>query len=116
VVNFKLELGGQFNRNIQLDKRYREYRQNIESFEIRYPELLNILTERKERIAPIAANFLLMRENDTLQIGLNNLLRSYIHMTINRLITSNQRLHELMIYDFLYRQCQSVLARKKKSS
>ncbi|MFY7910161.1 MAG: lantibiotic dehydratase [Emticicia sp.] len=110
---FATEFGMEQGLKSQLDKRYREYRQAIVSFDNEYSELLNILEERKEKIAPIAVNILGLKANDTLQVDLNNLLSSYIHMTVNRLISSNQRLHELVIYDFLYRQYLSDLARKK---
>jgi lantibiotic biosynthesis protein len=46
--------------------------------------------------------------------SLTDLLSSYVHMFINRFIRSNQRLHELVIYDFLCQYYRSALARKKK--
>ena len=45
--------------------------------------------------------------------SLNNLLSSYIHMTLNRLFRTQQRTHELILYDYLFRYYNSLLARQK---
>ncbi|WP_294331262.1 thiopeptide-type bacteriocin biosynthesis protein [Chryseobacterium sp. sg2396] len=42
-------------------------------------------------------------EKNSLEINIESLLSSYIHMSINRLFIHNNRLHELNIYDFLWR-------------
>jgi|GEM_PF-2048180 len=42
-----------------------------------------------------------------------DLLKSYIHMSINRLFSEKQRLQELFIYDFVERDFLSVLKSKK---
>ncbi|MFD2786281.1 lantibiotic dehydratase [Hymenobacter rubripertinctus] len=47
------------------------------------------------------------------EVGLDALLSSYIHMLLNRLIPADARLHELVLYDFLYRHYDSCLARQK---
>lgn len=48
---------------------------------------------------------ILQKQNtETPEIPSNDLMASCIHMTINRLFTSNQRLYELLLYDFLYRK------------
>jgi len=47
--------------------------------------------------------------------SINDLLMSIIHMSMNRLFISNQRLNELVIYDFLYRYYKSQLARNKNN-
>lgn len=43
---------------------------------------------------------------------IERLIESYIHMMINRYFRSKQRVHELIIYDYLYRYYISLLARK----
>ncbi len=47
-------------------------------------------------------------------LSLDNLLSSYIHMFLNRFMRSKQRMHELVIYDFLCRYYRSAIARQKK--
>lgn len=44
-------------------------------------------------------------------IAVTRLLASFIHMTINRTFKSQQRLYELMIYDFLLKQAKTKIAR-----
>jgi lantibiotic biosynthesis protein len=45
---------------------------------------------------------------------LDSLLESYIHMHLNRLFVSNQRKHEMVIYFYLFKHYDSLLARKKQ--
>jgi thiopeptide-type bacteriocin biosynthesis protein len=40
-------------------------------------------------------------------------LSSYIHMILNRLVRTQQRTHELVLYDYLFRYYNSLLARQK---
>ena len=42
-----------------------------------------------------------------------DLLQSYIHMHVNRLIRSSARLHELVLYDLLRRHYDGQIARKR---
>ncbi|PSL50295.1 thiopeptide-type bacteriocin biosynthesis protein [Chitinophaga niastensis] len=44
---------------------------------------------------------------------LNRLLTSYIHMCMNRLFLSRQRMHELVIYHYLKKFYDSMIAREK---
>ena len=49
-----------------------------------------------------------------LEIELEQLLASYLHMLLNRLIPAEARLHELVLYDFLFRAYKSQLARSPR--
>jgi thiopeptide-type bacteriocin biosynthesis protein len=49
----------------------------------------------------------------TLLRSSDDLLSSYIHMTLNRLFRTQQRTHELVLYDYLFRYNNSLLARQK---
>lgn len=42
-------------------------------------------------------------ESDINQLNIQNYIASYIHMSMNRLFASENRLYELIIYDFLRR-------------
>jgi thiopeptide-type bacteriocin biosynthesis protein len=44
---------------------------------------------------------------------LNSLLSSYTHMMLNRLFRTQQRTHELVLYDYLFRYYNSLQARQK---
>ena len=53
-----------------------------------------------------------IKQVHTSGVSLDQLVGRYMHMHINRLISADQRLHELIIYDFLARYYKSVLARR----
>lgn len=48
--------------------------------------------------------------------SLHELITSYIHMFLNRILLSNQRKHELVIYHFLSKYYDSQLAIAKKKN
>ncbi|WP_160714997.1 lantibiotic dehydratase [Chitinophaga solisilvae] len=50
------------------------------------------------------------------QAALKKLLISYIHMNMNRLFLARQRAHELVIYHYLNKYYQSLIAREKQTS
>lgn len=118
----KTGFGNEFGMNRflkkQLDDKYRKERDKIErflSFEPRdvpeYKSLFTILATYKDNVVPIAERILLHQSQGTLQVELPDLFGSFIHMTMNRLFKSKNRLHEMVCYDFLYRQYKSALAR-----
>jgi thiopeptide-type bacteriocin biosynthesis protein len=47
------------------------------------------------------------------EVPLPELLASYLHLLLNRLLPADARLHELVLYDFLARHYQSQLARAR---
>ncbi|AUC78258.1 hypothetical protein CW736_02050 [Nonlabens sp. MB-3u-79] len=53
-------------------------------------------------------------KNNLLDVSLEDLISSYIHMSINRIFRSQQRLHEMLIYSFLYKKHKSKMARYGK--
>jgi thiopeptide-type bacteriocin biosynthesis protein len=63
----------------------------------------NVIKEIKNRITTTSAP------------SLNDLLSSYLHMMLNRLFRTQQRMHELVLYDYLFRYYNSLQARQKKS-
>lgn len=105
----------------QLDDKYRRERGKIDDFMVftaqenpDYEPILEVLETRFKNTVPIAEEILKHRDNDTLQMQLNNLMGSYIHMLMNRLFKSNNRMHEMVCYDFLYRYYRTLIAKKKK--
>jgi thiopeptide-type bacteriocin biosynthesis protein len=105
----------------QLDDKYRREREKIDDFMVftaqenpDYEPILDVLKQRFHQTVPIAKEILKHKEADTLEMQLNNLMGSYIHMLMNRLFKSNNRMHEMVCYDFLYRYYRSMIARKKK--
>lgn len=50
-----------------------------------------------------------------LEMPLDDLLASYVHMLLNRVLPAEARLHELVLYDFLHRHYQSCEARQRQA-
>ena len=89
----------------QLDAKYRHLR----------PQISTLLTAAVPASAPLQQVATVICEqlaNGEPEVTLSRLLSSYIHMLLNRLIPTQARLHELVLYDFLSRHYQSCQARQ----
>ncbi len=75
-----------------------------------------ILERRSRVIAPIATELRDRERSGRLTVPLADLAPSYVHMFNNRLLRSEGRAHELVLYDFLYRLLQSQAARRRAST
>ena len=95
----------------QLDKKYRENKKEIGEFLENSDNYLDEIWDSRMGVLEKTAN-----EIGTLNPKVDQLLASFIHMHINRLVSSNQRLHELLMYDFLLRNYISQIARQKKQT
>ena len=105
----------------QLDNKYREERKKIEEFMIfnaedmpDYTAILDAIKKKEEGILDAVSRTLKHKEEGSLQMELNDLMGSCLHMLMNRLFKSKNRLHELVCYDFLYRYYRSMIAKKVK--
>ena len=107
----------------QLSDRYRANKKDIFNFMSltfddanAYEALLKVQHQFNIR-STRGVNEILKLENDKqLAVSVDNLLISYIHMFMNRLFRSKQRLHEMVIYGFLFRYYRSQLAQSKHSN
>lgn len=107
----------------QLSDRYRANKNEIFNFmsltfddASAYEALLKVQHQFNIR-STRGVNEILKLENDKqLAVSIDNLLISYIHMFMNRLFRSKQRLHEMVIYGFLFRYYRSQLAQSKHSN
>ena len=74
---------------------------------------LERLAQRGAAHAPIIAELRAADQRGDLTVPLLDIVPSYIHMHVNRLIRSAQRAHELVLYDLLVRLYESAAARSK---
>lgn len=88
---------------------------NMDSANELFP-LIEILKEKSIAIKPIVVQLKQMAQHQKIAPSLNDLMSSYIHMLVNRIVTSSPRQHELVIYDILYNYYRSAIAREKKKS
>lgn len=118
--NYKKEFG--FTRHDvtkQLNDKYRLYRKDIENAMLwrdETSETINIIKARKQAIVTIAETLINLDKNNKLQISSNALLISLIHMTMNRWFRTKNRLHEMVIYEFLSRYYTSEIAKNNPDS
>ena len=68
------------------------------------------LDRRSAKLAPLVAELRARESRGQLTVPVDNLVTSYIHMFVNRLIRSDARRHELVLYDLLHRLTMSRLA------
>lgn len=86
---------------MQFDKKYRYYKSDIEYYLSKesFPDdIEKLLAERKK----IMIN-LFSKLQYTLTIQIENYIASVIHMTMNRLFVSSNKIYEMLVYDFLFR-------------
>jgi lantibiotic biosynthesis protein len=72
--------------------------------------LITLIIQHTLAIKEIAAKILNAVNNS--QVALDNLMGSYIHMSLNRVFLSEPRLHEFVIYDYLCSYYRSAFKRK----
>lgn len=101
---FKKEFNADKKLNSQLDKKYRLFKPKYVDF-IESEEYLDFRENTEAHIlelAPTLENIIL--KNPSLQ----DFFQSIFHMTINRMFVSNQRLFEMIIYDYLFRYYKTI--------
>jgi thiopeptide-type bacteriocin biosynthesis protein len=113
----EFELGESANR--ALGRKHREFRKETEhildasSSGDAYAELAGqILDQRSRRVAPVAAELHRAQAAGDLEISVEELAPSYVHMTSNRLLRAAARAQELVLYELLIRHYRSLLAQQ----
>lgn len=104
------------NMKLQLDQRFRDNRKALEGIlasdaaqnHVLAPLLYSLVTKSQQ-----TKGILLKVKSQKNPAELHKYLSDVIHMTVNRLMPDSQRLHELLLYDFLYRYYLSLMARNK---
>lgn len=117
--NYKKEFGIEGHLNKQFSLNFRENRKEIEKIikinQEEYP-LLKPIYDKTEKVKMIVSDILGHVNNNMLEVSLDSLIMSYIHMMINRFFRAKPREHELILYDYLYRFYESEISRKKYES
>lgn len=120
--DFAQEFHMEKNLKKQVNDRYRNYRNRIDDFMKLttatagdYLPLLELLAVRSRKSSTAVKHLLKHNEEGTLEMNINELFASFIHMFMNRLFKSKNRVHEMIGYDFLYRYYMACIARQKKA-
>ena len=117
VERYKKEFGfTHHNTTKQLNDKCRTYRKEIENamlWEKDDSEAIDIIKTRGQAIHPVAEKIITLDKSGELQAPLKELLTSIIHMTMNRWFRTKNRLHEMVLYDFMFRYYTSKIAKVK---
>jgi len=115
--SYKKEFGfTHHNATKQLNDKYRFFRKDIENamlWESEVGGIVDLVKARKQAILPAAEKLTAMEQAGELQVSLKELLISLIHMTMNRWFRTKNRLHEMVIYDFMFRYYTGEIAKEK---
>ncbi|SHM46329.1 thiopeptide-type bacteriocin biosynthesis protein [Chryseobacterium polytrichastri] len=107
---FKKEFNADKNLNSQLDKKYRlfkpKYIEFIESEE--YDDFRGKVEAHILQLNPIFENLVFNT------VSSKYFFQSIFHMNINRMFVSNQRLFEMIIYDYLFRYYKTISFSEQK--
>ena len=113
---YKTEFGfTEFNAK-QFNTKFRDNKKTVESVlnnalnEKEFISLCQPIKKRSKQFIPIVGQIKIKSKKED---KINELLKSYLHMMINRLFRSNNRLHELILYDFMSRYYASEIAKEK---
>ncbi|MCD4680652.1 MAG: thiopeptide-type bacteriocin biosynthesis protein [Bacteroidales bacterium] len=122
LANLKEGFGKEFgmNRRLkrQVDRKYREEFSGIKAVmrtekESLNVKILNVLQQRSDSNRLLIEKILEQYKKDGGEPGFLSVVSSIIHMSMNRMFISKHRMHEMVIYDFLFRYYNSEIAQKK---
>lgn len=124
--SFHSEFGGKPGLTLQLNNKYRVISKALTRFlngDDDTEEVTDAVNLFKIRSAENQAAYYTLRAEYTLRqpcldldIELTEILPSYIHMALNRIFVTKQRTHELVIYHYLTKHYQGVIARSKRKT
>lgn len=98
----------------QFSDKYRSYKKQIFSFlqekDNNAKPLYQTIETKKAKTSPLVIQFQALCPNCQ---RLDEIMRSLIHMTMNRIFIAQQRKHEVVLYGFLERYYRSEMAKEK---
>ncbi|MFA8451731.1 MAG: thiopeptide-type bacteriocin biosynthesis protein [Bacteroidales bacterium] len=104
----------------QLSKKFREEKKAIQDIlnpekdeESEMKPALDLIQQKSEKVKEPIKQIIKIRNESKLIVQFDDLISSYLHMFNNRLFRSKNRIHEMVVYDFLFRVLKSRVAREK---
>lgn len=114
--SFKNEFGFKNLYLKQFNVKFRENKMIIESVlnntlnEQEFVTLYSPIKKRTVKLLPIIEQIKNKLKNNN---DIDDLLRSYLHMTFDRVFLSKNRIHEMILCDFMFRYYSSKIAKEK---
>lgn len=99
----------------KIKKKYRVKKRMIDEFismAVDDNEISKIIKTKSNETRELVENILQIQKEQKLNIEFEDLIKSYIHMLMNRIFKSKNRLNEMVCYDFLHRYYLSSIAKK----
>lgn len=122
IQNFKdsfiKEHGEGKGLKVQLDGKFRLTRKEIESAfsESHFEILRQVISFKNQRISELTTKIIELDLKGELEVELNSLVGSFLHMSINRFFKSRQRTYEMVLYDLLFKYYKSLIAKNQKQN
>lgn len=123
---FHYEFGGNAGLTLQLNNKYRAISKALTGFlngnddTEEVTDAVNLFkirsVENRAAYSKLKAEYALRQPGLDLDAELTEILPSYIHMSLNRIFVTKQRMHELVIYHYLVKHYQGVIARNKQQT
>ena len=120
-LSFFNEHGGKKELRVLLDNKSRTLKPQIEGVlntnndsEQEFYPIIQLLEERSLNMKPFIRTILKMDSDNSLQVNLDELIGSFIHMNLDRLFMGRNRTNEFVVYDLLAKYYKSKIARKRK--
>jgi len=103
--DFKNEFNADKKLNYSLDKKYRGFKPKYIKFlySDEFSESRSYIVSHIKTTIPEIQKIILHCKNQSLDISLRNFFQSIFHMNINRLFISQQRIFEMIVYDYMMR-------------
>jgi thiopeptide-type bacteriocin biosynthesis protein len=114
--SFKAEFGFNEYNSKQFNSKFRENKKLVESVlnnTLNENAFIPLLQPIKKRTKALMSVITQIKNKSGKDEKVNELLKSYLHMTLNRLFRSRNRQHEMVLYDFMFRYYTSELAKQK---
>jgi len=112
LLSLNRSFGREFGKNKflakQLSAKYRSHRIRIMNLLSKGTKstddrILDLLKERSAQSHDAINSILQLYEEEKMTVEKNDLLSSIIHMSMNRIFRNNNRMHEMVVYDLLFR-------------
>ena len=102
---FKTEFNADKNLNNQLKRKYIDFQPKYFEFikSNEFKDIRNLITNNISDIHIVIEKILELEKKECLNVEMRDYFQSIFHMHINRLFVSNQRLFEMIIYDYMLR-------------
>lgn len=109
---FKTEFNADKNLNNQLKKKYHNFQPKYFEFikSNEFKDIRNLITNNISDIHIVIEKILELEKKECLDVGIKDFFQSIFHMHMNRLFVSNQRLFEMIVYDYLLRLYESRIS------